>query len=422
MVFQEKEYLTVFIPSKIKTNSIWICISWNKKRINVLGTFNEKTSFSYMKKVIFLIRKKYKTKTDCFFISKGVFCSSLIGKTFPIRKLFLNSSIYDSDISFSCSFLSQPIKIILYEIEKTFSEKEIDFFKERKYFLLLTEKKKQRKRFLFCFIFFLLSRKNISIFVLTLNKKYKQKFIFGVTTWLAGWPLGMKLNTSLNRVLGETFFFISNVWSVFIERTVFANLEKILFCIFISFCFDFSFGLFFLEKFLFFLTFFQFIFCKTIKKFVQKTILIIKILFLLLNGKRNNILRGRTDYIEHETDSILLGSFFFVVLFFLLPTILVCSTVFYFSCFIFLSLRYLFLIFVFVSSFPFLNIFYLFIEKLLRRKRTKIEILMAQNDLVWISFHLHPFCFHSLLFPFKKKIVFLIKTFYFKNSLFNITL
>jgi phosphatidylinositol glycan class Q protein len=140
--------------------------------------------------------------------------------------------------------------------------------------------------------------------------------------WLMGWPAGLKLNSSLDKFLGEMYLWLIGVWSTgFFHGTAAVGLMLTAMA---------PMGVFGLSSLLFagidvlrlatvHVRLFYFLSCRLYGWQFR----ILTSLFHLFRGRKWNVLRERLDSADYDLDQLLLGTILFSGLVFLFPTVIV---------------------------------------------------------------------------------------------------
>ncbi|KAI8929435.1 N-acetylglucosaminyl transferase component-domain-containing protein [Entophlyctis helioformis] len=170
----------------------------------------------------------------------------------------------------------------------------------------------------------------IATFITTVLQTYTIQFIDSMVTWLMGWPAGLKLNGELNSFLGELFGWLIVSWSDIFSATA-VYLPDILFVIGQSGMLGATMTLSMLSDLLMLATLHLQLFYTISAKIYFWQVTVIQSLFTLFRGKKRNALRNRVDSAEYDLDQLLLGTCFFTLLVFLLPTVAVYYLLFSFS-------------------------------------------------------------------------------------------
>ena len=149
--------------------------------------------------------------------------------------------------------------------------------------------------------------------------------MINLTYILANNPLGIKLNHELASFLSELFYWIIEFsYNSFIKFTsdkeklsVFLKIVTKVSCILGA-----SFGISLVIDFLSLLFFHIYLFYHISRKLYHWQLNTLISLFYLFCGKKRNVLRKRIDYDYFEIDELLLGTLLFIILAFLMPTVL----------------------------------------------------------------------------------------------------
>ena len=173
---------------------------------------------------------------------------------------------------------------------------------------------------------------NTSLILLWAKNLY-QFYAIEVTTnyikWLMGWPAGLKLNSNLDRFLGEMFLWLLEIWNtLFVEKT--SPILPILYYVGIACAF--FIGISPLIALLFDLIIIYsvhfILFFRIASRLYSWQVKALLSLFHLFRGKKWNTLRNRLDSNDYEMDQLLLGTVLFTLLFFGFPTIAVYYVLF----------------------------------------------------------------------------------------------
>ncbi|KAJ3243358.1 phosphatidylinositol N-acetylglucosaminyltransferase subunit gpi1 [Chytriomyces hyalinus] len=145
-----------------------------------------------------------------------------------------------------------------------------------------------------------------------------------VIEWLMGWPppAGLKLNSELNKFLGQLFLWILYMWRDFVIPLR-DNLPTIIYCIGIAGYFGATVVLSLLSDLVAVLTLQLFLFYVVAAKIYSWQVDAILSLLTIFRGKKLNILRNRVDSSEFDVDQLLVGAILFALLVFLFPTVAV---------------------------------------------------------------------------------------------------
>jgi len=139
-------------------------------------------------------------------------------------------------------------------------------------------------------------------------------------SWLMGWPAGLKLNNELAKFLGDLFLWVIEYWAGCMQTLEPALPRIIRFIGFSSFA-GASMPISLFSDLLSFLTIHIYSFYIASARIYNWQLTIILSLFHLFRGKKRNVLRNRIDSCDYDLDQLLLGTIFFTLLTFLLPTV-----------------------------------------------------------------------------------------------------
>ncbi|CAN6601121.1 phosphatidylinositol N-acetylglucosaminyltransferase subunit Gpi1p [Trichomonascus vanleenenianus] len=182
--------------------------------------------------------------------------------------------------------------------------------------------------------------------------------------WLMDWPGGLKLNNEVAAFFGELFLWVIQFWhmSLSLFRPYFHIIVAI---VGYSGFFGATYCISLISDIVSLLTLHVYSFYIASARIYHWQLLVLYSLLQLFRGKKRNVLRNRIDSCNYELDQLLMGTIFFTVLIFLLPTVLV----FYLT---FAGARLAIVVFcaVLETSLMFLNHFPLFVM-LLRIKDPK---------------------------------------------------
>ncbi|KAG9307774.1 hypothetical protein G9A89_023339 [Geosiphon pyriformis] len=145
--------------------------------------------------------------------------------------------------------------------------------------------------------------------------------------WLMGWPAGLKLNSELDKFLGELFLWLILLWKGCIYN-IGPVAPTIIRMIGISGFFGASMVLSLLSDFLSFMTLHIYSFYMVAARIFNWQPTILYSLFNLFRGKKWNTLRNRIDSCDYDLDQLLLGTILFTLITFLFPTIVVFYAIF----------------------------------------------------------------------------------------------
>lgn len=140
--------------------------------------------------------------------------------------------------------------------------------------------------------------------------------------WLMDWPAGLKLNNELAAFFGELFLWVIQFWGVFL------NLFRPYFSMFLTIIgysgyFGVTLTVSIVSDVISLLTLHVYSFYIASARIYHWQLQVLYSLFQLFRGKKQNMLRQRIDSYNYELDQLLMGTIFFTVLIFLLPTVLV---------------------------------------------------------------------------------------------------
>jgi hypothetical protein len=163
---------------------------------------------------------------------------------------------------------------------------------------------------------------------LSVARYLSQALIPAWIKWLMGWPAGLKLNSNLSKFLGDLFLWLLEIWtgltqeaapmlSLGIRATAMAGIFGLSSLLAVL-------DVLLLRPAFFYLTAFYFLATKLYASEVRCLVS----LWNLFRGKKWNILHNRLDSADYTLDQLLLGTVFFTVLTFLLPTISVYYVLF----------------------------------------------------------------------------------------------
>ncbi|RUS15753.1 N-acetylglucosaminyl transferase component-domain-containing protein [Endogone sp. FLAS-F59071] len=140
--------------------------------------------------------------------------------------------------------------------------------------------------------------------------------------WLMGWPAGLKLNSELDKFLGELFLWLIRMWTVCMAslRPITPTLIGLIGLSGVcgaSMIFSLASDL------IAFMTLHVYWFYMVAARIFNWQLTILFSLFNLFQGKKRNMLRHRIDSCDYDLDQLLLGTILFTLLTFLFPTIIV---------------------------------------------------------------------------------------------------
>ncbi|KAK9764449.1 pig-Q [Basidiobolus ranarum] len=140
--------------------------------------------------------------------------------------------------------------------------------------------------------------------------------------WLMGWPAGLKLNSELDKFLGELFLWLIHLWSVCIVPMR-PLIPAVIAVIGLFGVFGCSMILALMIDLLSLLTLHIYWFYLVAARIYNWQFSVLYSLFNLFRGKKYNPLRNRTDSCDYGLDQLLIGTILFTLLTFLFPTIVV---------------------------------------------------------------------------------------------------
>ncbi|VDO25949.1 unnamed protein product [Onchocerca flexuosa] len=143
--------------------------------------------------------------------------------------------------------------------------------------------------------------------------------------WLTTYPAGLKLNSHLNAILSQFFVYHIYLWQTYLSvASVYIGFG------FISLSCFFGLSVFFaaLSDLLRLLTVHIYCFHIYAFKLATLSVMSIKSLWRLFRGRKYNPLRQRVDSVKLDMRQLFIATLFFIILLFLLPTILVYFFVF----------------------------------------------------------------------------------------------
>eukprot|EP00917_Polyrhabdina_sp_WS-2016_P012772 GHVP01027972.1.p1 GENE.GHVP01027972.1~~GHVP01027972.1.p1 ORF type:complete len:218 (-),score=14.20 GHVP01027972.1:80-733(-) len=141
--------------------------------------------------------------------------------------------------------------------------------------------------------------------------------------WMMGWPFGLKLNSNLNRFLGESVLIIIGTWDIFLASFLSIILDNAFYILSAIIVVQPKSFLYVVWVFCFIISFHIFLLHRILKNLFFAIYELSKSLLFLLLGARQNTLKKRTDYYTYETDQVILASFLLIISVFLLPTIMI---------------------------------------------------------------------------------------------------
>ncbi|SCU85980.1 LAME_0D03906g1_1 [Lachancea meyersii CBS 8951] len=163
----------------------------------------------------------------------------------------------------------------------------------------------------------------IAVFLNTVFTKYLFEKVHLITAALSQNPLGIKLNGELAQFLSDLFLWIIDFsYSTYIRRITSTVSIRIFISIIsaASFCFGATFAMAIMVDLISFLTMHISLFYFISAKMYHWQLHVLQTLLYLFYGKKRNVLRNRVDSNLFELDQLLMGTLFFTILVFLLPT------------------------------------------------------------------------------------------------------
>ncbi|CEP63142.1 phosphatidylinositol N-acetylglucosaminyltransferase LALA0_S07e03334g [Lachancea lanzarotensis] len=172
---------------------------------------------------------------------------------------------------------------------------------------------------------------NIAVFLNDMFTRCLYERVHFVTTALSHNPLGIKLNGELAKFLSDLFLWtIDFSYSMYIKRitstrciSIFISIVSTASCFF-----GVTFALAIAVDFVSFLTMHISLFYFISAKMYHWQLHVMQTLLYLFCGKKRNVLRNRVDSNLFELDQLLMGTLFFTILIFLLPTFLIFYVLF----------------------------------------------------------------------------------------------
>ncbi|SCU99326.1 LADA_0H19020g1_1 [Lachancea dasiensis] len=156
--------------------------------------------------------------------------------------------------------------------------------------------------------------------------KYLFKKVHCFTMTLSQNPLGIKLNGELAQFLSDLFLWIIEFsYSIYIQRITSVSCIELIISILstASCCFGVTFASSLIVDLLSVLTIHISLFYYISARMYNWQLSVMKSLLYLFYGKKRNVLRNRIDSHLFELDQILMGTLFFTILVFLLPTLMI---------------------------------------------------------------------------------------------------
>ncbi|SCU86755.1 LAFA_0E02872g1_1 [Lachancea sp. 'fantastica'] len=175
------------------------------------------------------------------------------------------------------------------------------------------------------------NQRTIAVFLNNIFTRYLFEKVHFVTEALSQNPLGIKLNGELAKFLSDLFLWtIDFSYSLYIKRItsaknigMFINVISTASC-----CFGVTFALAIAVDLISFVTMHISLFYFISAKMYHWQLHIMQTLLYLFYGKKRNVLRNRVDSNLFELDQLLMGTLFFTILIFLLPTFLIFYVLF----------------------------------------------------------------------------------------------
>ncbi|GMM38689.1 phosphatidylinositol N-acetylglucosaminyltransferase [Saccharomycopsis crataegensis] len=157
-------------------------------------------------------------------------------------------------------------------------------------------------------------------------RKFLFEEFYKLTFWLMNFPAGFKLNSKLAVFFGELFLWIIDFFYGKIVLSDFFTNYLITGCIFLISYGGGVFGATFILSiacdFFNFVTLHIYCFYFASAKIFNWLLVILKSLFNLFYGKKNNVLKKRIDSADYSLDQLLLGTLLFTITLFIVPTVL----------------------------------------------------------------------------------------------------
>ncbi|KAH7322809.1 glycosylphosphatidylinositol-N-acetylglucosaminyltransferase complex, subunit PIG-Q/GPI1, variant 2 [Stachybotrys elegans] len=162
----------------------------------------------------------------------------------------------------------------------------------------------------------------VALFISDLLRLYTVEALQRSISWLMGWPAGLKLNGELAAFLGDLFLWVIDYWSNCIDLLT-PSLPRIVWFIGVSSFAGASMPIAMFSDLLSALTVHIYYFYLASARIFHWQLTILRSLFHLFRGKKQNVLRNRIDSCDYDLDQLLVGTILFTLLFFLLPTVVV---------------------------------------------------------------------------------------------------
>lgn len=150
----------------------------------------------------------------------------------------------------------------------------------------------------------------------------------GILNWIMGAPAGLKLNYQLNLFLGSFFKYNIYVWTTYLSVVLKPILSSFLRCCLMSGILGFSLQLSLLQDIISLVTVHIYCFYVFASRLYYFQVYALSSLWRLFRGKKWNMLRQRVDTASYDIDRLFVGTLFFTILLFLLPTTTIYYTLF----------------------------------------------------------------------------------------------
>ncbi|XBW36988.1 hypothetical protein QEN19_002568 [Hanseniaspora menglaensis] len=169
-----------------------------------------------------------------------------------------------------------------------------------------------------------LHKEKITIWLTYYLRKYLIEDVIDLTSFLSQNPYGIKLNDELSKFLKDLFLWIINFVNVFYFKFLVSK-ETVIFLIdvisLLTQCFGMTFAVAIVIDYLSILTLHFKLFYKISSKLYSWQLSLLISLFYLFCGKKYNTLRNRVDSEDYSLEVLLIGVLIFMILIFLIPTI-----------------------------------------------------------------------------------------------------
>lgn len=149
-----------------------------------------------------------------------------------------------------------------------------------------------------------------------------------ILNWIMGAPAGLKLNYQLNLFLGSFFKYNIYVWTTYLSVVLEPILSLFLTCCLMSGILGFTLQLSLLQDIISLLTLHIYCFYVFASRLYYFQVYALSSLWRLFRGKKWNMLRQRVDTASYDIDRLFIGTLFFTIFLFLLPTTMVYYTLF----------------------------------------------------------------------------------------------